>query len=271
MMMNFMQFGYSVLLVMMMVVTQSHAQKLPSGVFATVNGQPLSESLLDVNIQSNIGRGITDTPQLRAALKNELIGQEVLAQETRRLKLDQTQQAKALWDQMQQNYLASLLLSNHDQTNQVSEAQIKNEYDNFLKEMTGAKEYRISIITLPTQARANEVITQLNQSKDKELFARFAKAESSDPSKSQGGQLGWLLLQQMLTAVSNVVVNLEKGKMSAVPIQTPSGWNIVRVDDFRPYKLPNMKELEPQLIQAANRKVWLKYIQDLRDKAKVVR
>ena len=57
------------------------AQELPKGTFATVNGQPLSDSLLSVNVDANIARGQADTPQLREVIEHEIIGREVLAQE----------------------------------------------------------------------------------------------------------------------------------------------------------------------------------------------
>jgi peptidyl-prolyl cis-trans isomerase C len=247
----------------------AHAQEIPRGAFAIVNGEPLIESLVDVSLQANVSRGAVDTPQLRNAIKSELIGQEVLAQEAKKLKLDQMPQAKANWEQMQRNYFASLLLTNHAQENPVSAAQIKNEYEKFLKELNGAKEYKLSIITVTTQARANELIAQLNQSKDKGLFAKLAKAESSDPSKNEGGQLNWLLPQQMLPAVGNVVSNLEKNKLSAVAIQTAGGWNITRVDDIRAYTPPSMTEIEPQLRQAATRSSLAEYVAALRNKSKI--
>lgn len=257
--------------VLIVACAQAQTSDLPAGSFATVNGQPLSQDLLGLNIQTSIGRGQADTPQLRAQVQNDLIVQEVLSQEAKKLKLDQSKQARAVWEQMQQNFLTGLLLESFSQSNTVSPAQIKDEYDIFVKQMQGAQQYLLSIITVPTEAKSKELTSEILKNKDKSSFAKLAKEFSIDPSRENGGKLEWLLPQQMLPAVSNVVVNLEKGKVSAVPIQTPNGWNIVRVEDVRPYKLPTMKELEPQLRQAATQKAWSKYIRDLTDKAKVVR
>jgi peptidyl-prolyl cis-trans isomerase C len=87
---------------------------LPTGVFATVNGEPLSDALLDVNVVANVTQGRADTPQLRDVIKNELVGREVLAQEAQKLKLDQTGQAQAQMAQLQQNFLANLLLNHYN-------------------------------------------------------------------------------------------------------------------------------------------------------------
>jgi peptidyl-prolyl cis-trans isomerase C len=246
------------------------AQDLPEGSFALVNGQPLGATLLDVNVQANVQRGQPDTPQLRERLANELIGQEVLAQEAMKLKLEQTPQAQATFVQMQQNFLAGLLLEHFAQTNPPSQAQIKAQYERFLQEVAGAKQYKLSVITVADRTLANDLIAQL-QSSDKEgLFAELAQAESIDNSAQNGGELDWLLASQMLPAIGNVVVNLPAGRLSAVPIQTRGGWNVVRVDEIRDYTPPPMEDIEPQLTQAASQLAWAEYAQGLRDKAKIV-
>lgn len=246
------------------------AQDVPEGSFALVNGQPLSDTLLDVNVQANVQRGQPDTPALRERLAGELVGQEVLAQEAMKLKLEQTPEAQATFVQMQQNFLAGLLLEHFVQTNPPSQAQIKAQYEQFLQEVAGAKQYKLSVITVADRALANDLIAQL-QSSDKEgLFAELAKAESIDNSAQNGGALDWLLANQMLPAIGNVVVNLPAGRLSAVPIQTRGGWNVVRVDEIRDYTSPPMEDIEPQLTQAASQLAWAEYVQGLRDKAKIV-
>ena len=253
------------------LATSAFAQSLPAGTFATVNGQPLSDSLLDVNIQANVARGQADTPQLRTVLENEIIGREVLAQQAQKLKLEQSPEAQVQWQQMQQNFLANLLLKDFAQNNQVKPEQIKAEYDAFLAEMKGAKQYKLSLIVVPTQQRAKEIIEELQKSKNKKQFAELAGKESTDPSKDNEGQLDWLLPQQLLPAVGNVVVNVDKGQLAAAPIQTRAGWNVVRVDDVRAYTPPAMKDIENQLRQAAAQKQLAQYIKSLQEKAKIVR
>jgi peptidyl-prolyl cis-trans isomerase C len=247
------------------------AQTLPAGSFATVNGQPLTDALLEVNVRTNVLRGQPDTPQLRQAIVNELIGREILAQEALKLKLDQTPEAKVQWQQMQQNFLANLVLAHFANTNPVNQAQIKAEYDQFLKNVADAKQYKLSLIVVPTEARARAIITELNKSKDSGLFTKIAEQESTDPSQANRGELDWLLTEQLLPGVGNVVANLSKGRISAVPIQTPGGWNVIRVDDVRDFTPAPMQEIEAQLRQVAAQKQLSAYIETLQTQAKIVR
>lgn len=243
---------------------------LPTGVFATVNGEPLSDALLDVNVAANVTQGRADTPQMREVIKNELVGREVLAQEAQKLKLDQTAQAKAQMAQLQQNFLANLLLNHYNTSNPVTDAAIKAEYDAFLTNVQGAKQYQLSLIVVPTEARAKEIIAEIGKTKDKGLFAKLAADESIDASRADKGKIDWLLPEQMLPAVGNVVANLSEGRVSAVPIQTRSGWNVIRVDGIRDFAPPPMAEIENQLRQAATQKQLSTYIQKLQSEAKIV-
>lgn len=263
--------GISLVLAAGALSTQVMAQdKLPPGAFATVNGQPLSDALLDVNVQVNVAEGRVDNEQLREVIRGELVGREVLAQEAKKLKLDQTPEAQARMAQLQQSFMANLLLTNYSATNPVSAEQIKAEYDAFLKNVEGAKQYKLSLIAVPTEARAKEIIAEVNAIKDKSLFGEIAVKESTDASKEAQGELDWLLPEQMLPAVGNVVANLTQGKVSAVPIQTRGGWNVVRVDDVRDFTPPKQEEIENQLRQAATQKQLSAYIQKLQSEAKIV-
>jgi len=263
--------GLSLVLGLSVMGAQALAQEAPpAGAFATVNGQPLSEALLDVNIEANVSEGRADTPQLRQAIRGELVGREVLAQQAKKLKLDQTPKAQAQLFQVQQNFMANLVLNHYNATNPVSEAQIETEYQALLKNVEGAQQYKLALIAVPTEARAKEIIAQLKATDDKDAFAKIALEESIDNSRSNEGKLGWLLPEQMLPAVGNVVANLSPGKTSVVPIQTQSGWNVIRVDEVRDFTPPKLADIEGQLRQAAAQKQLAAYVQGLQTEAKIV-
>ena len=47
---------------------------------ATVNGTPITKGLFDLNLKAAIAQGQKDTPQLREAIKNELINRQLIVQ-----------------------------------------------------------------------------------------------------------------------------------------------------------------------------------------------
>ena len=78
----------------------------------------------------------------------------------------------------------------------------------------------------------------------------MAKDKSIEPSKANGGDLGWLLAEQINPLISNVVVNLSKGAVSAAPIQAQNAWHIVKVDDIRNFVAPKFDDAKAQIRQA---------------------
>ena len=78
-----------------------------------------------------------------------------------------------------------------------------------------------------------------------------------------------MIPSQIIPALSNVMVNLKKGSISAGPIQTQSGWHIIKVDDKRPFKAPSFEESKQQLTQAVLLQKRNEYIQKLVKAAKV--
>jgi len=103
-----------------------------------------------------------------------------------------------------------------------------------------------------------------------EAFAKLATEASLDPSKKDGGNVGWVVPAQILPAISNVMVNLVKGALAAAPIQTPAGWNLIKLEETRPFKAPTFDEAKNDIRQMLVQKQRFDYVKRLRENAKVV-
>ena len=242
------------------------AQNKSTGSLAKVNGVSIPESVLDQNVRLNVSQGMKDSPELRQMLKEELINREVLAQESARKKLDKTPEAQEQFAQLRQTFLVELLLNDYLKNNPVTDAEIKADYDRQVAAMANAQQYRLSLIVVKTEDEAKDVLARLRKG---EAFAKLATDKSIDPSKKDGGDVGWVLPSQILPAISNVMVNLSKGGLSAAPIQTPAGWNIIRLDDTRTFKAPTLEESKENVRQMLMQQKRMAYIKKLRDAAKV--
>ncbi len=239
----------------------------PAGaVVATVNGIAIPDAMLQLNIKANIAQGQKDTPELRNAVTQELIIREVLAQEATRLGLDKTPAAQAQWAQMRQGFLADLAITDFQAKHPVTDAEVKSEYDRWAATMQEAQQYRLSLILVSNEADARALLARLKKG---EPFDRLAREKSIDASRNAGGVLDWVLPDQLVPAISNVVVNLAKGQTSVVPIQTSTGWNVIRLDDKRPYKVPSFEESKPAMQSIVGQKRRQEYAQKLRKEAKI--
>ena len=239
--------------------------------FATVNGTPLTNGLLDINIKAALTQGQKDSPELRAALKDELINRELLTQESIRQGLDKDIDFRDQIAQLKQTLMIQALLENYFQKNPISDARLREEYDRQRKligEGASANQYRLSQIIVSTETDALDLIRRIQKG---ELFGKLAQEYSIDQaSKANGGQIGWVLPSQVVPPVANVIVNLNKGAVVNAPIQTQGGWVIVKVDDKRPFKLPSFDEAKPQLRQAIVQQYVAETVKKLRDSAKII-
>lgn len=249
------------------VCASSVAQSKPPGAFATVNGVPVPQSLVDTNVKVNVAQGQKDSPELRQVIQDELVNREILAQESTRLGLDKTTEAQAQWAQVRQTFLVELLLNDYMARNPIPEATIKTDYERQMALMKDQQQYRLSLIVTSTEDQAKAVLARLRKG---EAFAKLATETSLDPSKKDGGNVGWVVPAQILPAISNVMVNLAKGALAAAPIQTPAGWNIIKLEEIRPFKAPTFDEAKNDIRQMLVQKQRFEYVKKLRENAKVV-
>lgn len=238
----------------------------PTGVMATVNGVQIPSSLLEQNVNANVAQGQRDTPELRQLLKDELINREILAQEAAKLGLDKTAEAKTQLAQMRQTLMVELLLNDLIKKNPITDVQIKAEYDQRVQALKNEQEYKVALIVTSTEEEAKALIVQLNKG---ESFEKIATEKSIDPSKAKGGQVGWVLPAQILPAISNVMVNLNKGALAVAPIRTQAGWNIIKVEDKRAYQAPGLNEAKNDIRQGLQQQQRADFVKRLRDGAKV--
>ena len=224
-----------------------HAADAP---VAVVNGVTIPARLMDRNVQANVAQGQKDSPELRAVLRQELVARELMAQEAQKRGLDKLPTTQDALTTLRQNLLIELVLNDEFTKNPITEAEMKAEYERQVKALKAGGElqqFQVSTIVVASEADARSVMTALRSGQP---FATLAKDRSMDPSKDKGGDLGWFLPDQIAPAISNVVVNLAAGAVSAAPIQVGPYWHVVKLNAKRPYQVPSFEESK-NLLQAA--------------------
>ena len=113
--------------------------------------------------------------------------------------------------------------------NAVTEPALRKAYEEFLKQMAEEKEVRARHILVETEDEAKAIIEEIKKGAD---FAELAKQKSKDPSKDEGGDLGFFGRDQMVEEFTKAAFNLDKGQMSD-PVKSEFGWHIIKVEDKR--------------------------------------
>jgi parvulin-like peptidyl-prolyl isomerase len=218
---------------------------------ATVNGVAIPQSLFDQAVKQALAGGNPDSPQLREAVKSQLIARELFLQEAAKQKLDKDPKVVAAVEEAKRNAMVQRYLQTQVQLKQVTEEDVKAQYEK-VKASVGTKELQLRAIMLNSEQRAKEVREQAVKGKD---FAELARQWSLAPSATRGGDLGWVSFkspakegetQGLPLPLAQAVEKLQKGKVSE-PVAVQNTWWIVKLEDTRPTKVPTFDEAKPQI------------------------
>jgi peptidyl-prolyl cis-trans isomerase C len=233
---------------------------------AIVNGKAVPSSrvaALEQQIAAS-GRPIDDAT--RAQIKEEVVLREIFMQEAQKRGISNTADFKSQMELARQTIMIRALFADYQAKNPVTDADIKAEYDKFTA-ANGGKEYRARHILVEKEDEAKAIIAAI---KGGAKFEDQAKAKSKDPgSGANGGDLDWANAASYVTEFSEAMIKLEKGQMTDAPVKSQFGYHIIRVDDVRQAKLPDLQEIKPQIAQQMQQQKLADFQKTLREKAKV--
>jgi len=232
---------------------------------AMVNGASIPQSRIDMRVKTAGAQGQPDTPELRKAVREDLINLEVLSQTAKKLGLDKDPEVIAQVEIAKQSILAGAFVQDFAKKNPISDEQLKKEYDN-LKVSVGSKEYKASHILVETEAEAKEIISQLGK---KAKFEKLAEKSKDVGSAERGGQLDWAVPSNYVAPFSNAMTTLKKGEYTKDPVQSQYGWHVIKLDDVRDLKVPPFEELKGQIQQRMQQQQVQKEVAELREKSKI--
>jgi peptidyl-prolyl cis-trans isomerase C len=233
---------------------------------ALVNGVSIPQSRLDMRVKAATAQGQADSPELRKAVREDMINLEVLSQEAVKLGMDKNSDVVQQTELARQSVLAGAFVQDHNRKNPISEDQLKEEYTK-LKANLGKNEYNARHILVDNEADAKAVIAQLGK---KGNFEKIAKAKSKDAgSAERGGSLGWVMPTGYPPSFANALTSLKKGAYTKEPVQTQFGWHIIKLDDVRDLTVPPFEDVKSQIQQRLQQQAIQGMITDLRSKAKI--
>jgi peptidyl-prolyl cis-trans isomerase C len=243
------------------VATAQEAKKAATKADATAKGKDLySPGFFDFMLKQRLAQGQPDSPELRAAIRDELNTRELLVREAKKQGLDKS--SKAEMDLSAQTVLVRAYMADYLKAHPVPDDLLRKEYDNIKKQM-GDKEYKVRHILVEKEDEAKDIIASLQKG---EKFEKLAERSKDTGSKATGGDLDWNAPSNFVKPFADVMVTLQKGKFTTTPVQTQFGWHVIQLDDIRDAKIPGFDEVKPQLAQRLQGQIVDKYLRDLRAK-----
>lgn len=235
------------------------------GAVATVNGQAIPQNTFNAFIAQQKAQGTPDSPELQAAVKEELIRREILVQEAKKKGLDKNPNVQGQIELARQAVLIQAFLSDYVRAHPISDDQLKKEYD-AIKGNLGSTEFKAKHILVATEEEAKAIIAKLEKG---ESFAELAKQSKDPGSREKGGELGWNPSNVYAKPFADALTKLKKGDMTKTPVKTDFGYHVIVLEDTRPLNPPPFEQIKPQLQQRAQQQQIEQLVKSLRESAKV--
>jgi peptidyl-prolyl cis-trans isomerase C len=218
---------------------------------ATVNGVPITQSTFQKALRGALGRGAADTPQLRAAVKNQLIARELFAQEAKKRNLESDPRVTEAVEEARTNAMATLYLNQVIKPEPVTDADLHAQYEK-IKASLGPSEYKLRIIVTNDKARAEEALAAARSGRP---FAQLAQQYSIAPTARRGGELDWVSFKSPVRegetnglplVVAQAVERMKPGDVSDI-LSFNKEWLVVQLEEKRPTVVMTFEQAKPAL------------------------
>ena len=240
------------------------AEKAGPPSVAIVDGTPISRDAFDDYLKGLLrGKPITDvTADEKNQVLDQMINMQLIAAQAEKDGLDKDPEVATRIALLRTQILADAAAQKYVKANEPTDAELQTAYDS----AADKTEYHASHILVPTKEKADQLIKKI---KGGAKFEDVAKAESTDNSKTNGGDLGWFTLTRMAKPFGDAVKTLKKGEMTQEPVQTQFGWHVIKLEDTRETAPPPFEQVKQQVNNGVIQKKLQAYVDTLKKTAKI--
>lgn len=239
---------------------------------ATVNGVAIPQERVDLRAKIVMSQGQPDSPELRKAIRDDLVNIEIMAQEAVKKGMDKQGEITQQLELARQTVLVGAFVQDYVKSHPVSDETVAAEYEKIKKATSGKQEYHVRHILVDTEKEAKDIIAKLKKGGKDNTFEKLADKSKDTGSKANGGDLGWIPVDNISTTFvkpfADATLELKKGQTSE-PVKSQYGWHVIQVEDAREIKIPPLDEVKPQLTQRLQQQEVKAMIDDLRAKSKI--
>jgi peptidyl-prolyl cis-trans isomerase C len=242
------------------------AQDAKDPVIAKIDGVEITQSDLNLAIE-NLDPQLAQLPddKKKLAALSTVIDAKVIAEKARAEKIEDTQDFKNRLEFIVDRELHNAYFKKHV-VDAITDADVKARYDAEIAKLPPVEEVRARHILVKTEDEAKTVIKELGEGKD---FAELAKAKSTDPNKSDGGDLGYFKKGMMVPEFETAAFAMNKGDVSKVPVKTQFGFHVIKMEDKRLAPPPPFEQVKDQVKQIVLRDKYMELLKTTKAAAKV--
>jgi peptidyl-prolyl cis-trans isomerase C len=242
------------------------AEDAKDPVIAKIDGVEVTQSDLSLAID-NLDPQLAQLPddQKKLAALSTVIDAKLIAEKARAEKIEDTKEFKDRLEFIVDRELHNAYFKKHV-VDTIADADIKKRYDAEIAKLPPVEEVRARHILVKTEDEAKAVIKELGEGKD---FAELAKTKSTDPNKSDGGDLGYFKKGMMVPEFEKAAFEMKKGDVSKTPIKTQFGFHVIKVEDKRNAPPPEFEQVKDQVKQIVLRDKYMEVLKATKSAAKI--
>lgn len=239
---------------------------------AVVNGQVITAKEVDDRL-SGMSRVTQEAlGGSRGRVLEQMIMEALLLQEARRRGLENDKEVKQLIREAHRQILFGRLVEvlRSEKPVQVPEEEIAKYYEEHRADFAQPDSIRASHILTADEESAKKALARI---KAGEPFAKVAEEMSTDPSRANGGDIGFFAKGQVIPEFEEACKRLKPGEVSDV-VKSSLGWHVIQVTEKREARERALDEVKDRIARALEQKQRQKnleqVVQGLRSKAQVV-
>ena len=246
------------------------AQPSPNAVVATVNGDPIRMSDVAAAAQQLPPQVAQQVPpqQLFPKLIDSLVSRRALLIQARKQGLDHDPAVQKQMQMAADEILESFALRRAVMP-KVNEDAIKAQYDKEYAGKPGETEIHARHILVDTEAKAKDVIAQLEKgAKFEDLAKKYG--DPKDAATANGGDLGFFKKGDMLPEFSDAAFKLKPNEYTHTPVHTRYGWHVIQVLETRTSQPPTYDQVHDQIKQEVQQQQVQAVIAQAKSQVKIV-
>lgn len=238
----------------------------PNTVYATVDGQTIKGTDVQAFVKK-LPPQIQEAPadKVLELIVNQLVNDRLVAKAAAAQKLESDPAVAARVKEAREQVIRDVFVEKQ-LAGKVTDAKVKAKYDELVKSTPPQDEIRASHILVKDEATAKKALDELNKGGD---FAAIAKKYSIDPTKDNGGDLGYFVRGAMVKEFGDAVFAMKKGEVSKAPLKTQFGYHIIKVVDRRAQAKPDFDKVKDQIRAQLTDEQIRDIVKKLREDAKV--
>lgn len=225
----------------------------------------LGDTKFELALREQRMRGAADSPELRNAVRQNLVALAAMAREARKVGLHKQAIVKAQLELAEQNLLAQAWQQKALLDRPPREDELRVEYDRLLAGL-GSTDYRLRHILVEQEGTAKNLIEQL---KGGAKFADLAQANSLDAqTRVRGGETDWVNVSALAAPLADALKSLTNGQFASAPVKTETGWHVLQREDSRPFEAMTYEQAKPQIQAIVGQRLLAERIKELTETTK---